>query len=355
MKNKLVDKIDEDGVRKLLDKMKDLKLAEHYDFEVAGETSINDGQQVAKFLESNRPLKFYFNESNILYYETPGMEDAKIFDVDVDKSFVKSDQWLYDKLILVSSVFPNAASAKLSNEMTSFYCCLVIASVFGEVFEEELIEISDNYSFTTWQPFVDEDMGMQDLLTSWVQIGSKYVKMVAAASKYAILREKQKKRVPSALQLPEETVLELNKTINEVSAIRFEYDAIRLSPIARDKLSKLECKVVVAERDKKIQERIERDPKIYQIWRLLNLNSNVIPPNILLKINREAKKHALEFYQEFKNTTAVPSSRDEKLEVKQVEDKLKREVRRAYLNKLFAEESAKFVVSPDTYVAPNFV
>jgi hypothetical protein len=50
-----------------------------------------------------------------------------------------------------------------------------------------------------------------------------------------------------------------------------------------------------------------------------------------------------------------PANREERMQVKKVEDKLKKTVRRAYLNKLFARETEKFINSPETYIAPNFV
>lgn len=244
---------------------------------------------------------------------------------------------------------------KISNEMSSFYTGLVISSVFGEAFEEEFIEVASNYNFSNWSPMDDDCVTFTDLLTSWIQLGSKYIKMVASAAKYALVREKQKKRVPSALLLPQDVVLEFRKTCREVDEIRYDYDTIKLDAFSRSKMSKLEIRITIAERDLKIQKRIEKDPKIYQVWRLMNMNSGVIPPSILLRINRESKKNALELYQNIRACTGGPTTRDDKLAVKVLEDKCKRIVRRAYLNKLFAQEAVKFNNNPEKYIAPNFL
>jgi hypothetical protein len=130
--------------------------------------------------------------------------------------------------------------------------------------------------------------------------------MVASAARYALVREKQKKRVPSALLLPQDVVLELIKTIRDVSVIRYEYDDVKLDSVNRSRISKLEIKVLIAERDSRIHKRITSNNKIYQVWRLMNLNSNVIPPTILLQINREAKKSALELFQNIRSFEGVP-------------------------------------------------
>lgn len=150
-------------------------------------------------------------------------------------------------------------------------------------------------------------------------------------------------------------VLELNKTIRDISLIRYEYDEVKLERAKRSNMTKLEVKVLIAERDSIIHKRITSNTKIYQVWRLMNLNSNVIPPTVLLKINREAKKSALELYKNIRISDVGPQNRDDKLAVKILEVKFKKVVRRAYLNKLFAQESAKFIQDPERYVAPNFV
>lgn len=54
-------------------------------------------------------------------------------------------------------------------------------------------------------------------------------------------------------------------------------------------------------------------------------------------------------------TTEQPTSNEDKIGVKKVQDKLKKEAHRAYLNKVLATESEKFIKSPDIYVAPDFV
>lgn len=355
MINDLDRDLNDEDVRTLLGKFKDLKLADHYDFDNCVTTPLKNADLISEFIKSNKPLIFEISDSNTLYYKFSDCVDANVFTVDVETSFSKSDLWLYEKLIPVNKVFPTIMEGRISNEMTSFYTCLVIASVFGGAFEEEFLEVTGLYNFTVWKAKDGECISMTDLATSWIQLGSKYIKLVASAAKYALVRESQKKHVPSALQLPQDVVLELNKTIRDVATIRYEYDDVKLSAVNRERMNKLDVKVLIAERDIKIHKRITENSKIYQVWRLMNLNSNVIPPTILLRINREAKKSSLALFQSIRACDGTPVSNDEKLSCKFLENKCKKVVRRAYLNKLFAIESVKFSQDPDNYIAPNFV
>lgn len=333
-----------------LKKFSELDLHKHYDFEVKCSTSLDKLDLISKYIEANTPLTFKFDESNMLYYSiTDEIEDA-LFEIDVSKSFSKSDIWLFDKLISVSSVFPNACSSLVSEEMSSYYICLIVSSVFRSEFYDEFIETCNEYDFASWEG----SKNFMSLYTSWVQLGSKYVKMVMSAARYALLREKQKKQIPSALQLPEEVVLKLNKLIRDVDIIRYQYDEVELSASKREIMSRLEVKMIIQVRDKAIHDTLTSDTKMYQIWRLMNLNSTHIPPNILLKINRISQSSALEIWQGINGIERLPLTVDEKISVKAIENKLKKETKRAYLNKLFASEALKFVSSPEKYIAPSF-
>lgn len=344
-----------DTIKEHLAKFSDLDLEKHYDFESGLQISIESASAAVEFLKKNSPLTFTISDDNTLYYTTSDDGVEEIFEIDVSRSFSKSDQWLYDKIIPVPSVFPNASSAVISNEMTSFYICLVIASVFKDEFLIEFEEVASSYDFKNWRSNSEEDLDFFTLSTNWVQIGSKYIKMVAASARYALLREKRKKQVPLALQLPEETDSELKKCLRDVEDIRYTYDVVRLSPVNREKMSRLEIRNIIKERDDAVDSRLKADSGIYQIWRLMNLNSNNIPPAILLKINRTSRRSALTLYQDIYGEKSMPQDIDSRIELKKVEDKLKRESRRAYLNKLFDAEVKKFVESPSTYTAPDFV
>ena len=355
MTNDLTENINEEFMQEHLQKFKELKLDEHYDFSEQHSCVVGNAQELEEFMAANRPLEFSISEDNLLYYKIEGDDAETVFDIDVSRSFSKSDSWLYDKIIKVSSVFPTLSSAAVSNEMSGFYICLVISSVFGEEFEVEFKEVAHGFDFKKWETTDDSDIGFSQLAEEWVQLGSKSVKLVAAAARFSLLREKGKKQVPSALQLPEEKVLALNKLLRDVDNIRYTYDNLQLSEAARSKMTKLDIKILIRERDEKIQELLTSDSELYQIWRLMHLNSQVIPPSILLKINRESKKSALSLFKKVKGVESSPSTRDERMQTKKVEDKLKKEVRRAYLNKLFAREAEKFLSSPSSYVAPDFV
>lgn len=355
MVENLSDRITENVLKENLKKFSDLDLSSHYDFSVESSSTINNFDDFISYIKSNKPIVFTVSEDNMLYYKLDGEDIESIFEIDVTNSFSKSDFWLYDKIIQVPDIFPNVSSTPISEEQTGCYICLTIASVFGDVFEEELLEVGETYNFLNWEQESADSIGFFDLATNWVQIGSKYVKMVAAAARFSLLKEKTKKQVPLALQLPQATVLALNKLIREINTIRFEYDELKLSPENRTKMSKLDVKIIIRERDLAIESKLKEDTELYQIWRLMHLNSNVIPPTILLRINREARKSALQFFKDMNPGKDKPESRDLRIEVKKVEDKFKRTVRRAYLNKRLASETEKYLSNPKQYVAPDFV
>lgn len=347
--------LDKESIKDYLGKFKDLDLKSHYDFNDFSECLIGDVSELKRLIADNKPIKFSINDANELYYKLSDEKQEQVFDIDVEKSFSKSDVWLYDKLISVSKIFPNVASSKISDEMSSFYVCIVAASVFEGEFEEELLEVASEYDFTNWKQGNDTSLTFFDLCNEWIQLGSKYVKMVAAAAKFSIMRERRKKPIPSALQLPEDLDLELNKTIRDVEAIRFEYDYIKLSDYNKAQLTKLEIKTLIAKRDKEIEDRLTNNMIVYQVWRLLNLNSNNIPPNTLLKFNRMSRKEAGSVFMNIYNVKSLPTDQDGKIALKKVQMQLKKVSIRAYLNKLFSAEVEKLKSNPEKYVAPAFV
>jgi hypothetical protein len=48
----------------------------------------------------------------------------------------------------VSAIFPNLCTAEISPEMSTFYTALVISAVFGVNFEEEFVDVCNDYDFT---------------------------------------------------------------------------------------------------------------------------------------------------------------------------------------------------------------
>jgi hypothetical protein len=356
MKENISDLVSAFDYKDHLDKFSDLKLSEHYHFEDDVRCKIKNVEQAVKVITEQRPIIFKINEEdNSLYYSVDGGASENLFDIDVEASFSKSNVWLCDKLILVSNIFPNVSSIDISDEQVSFYVCTVIASVFGGFFKDDFVEICKNYNFETWKKNSEYSETFLELSTAWIQLGSKYIKLVAAAAKYTLLRERKKKQVPSALQLPEEVDLKLNKCLNDLAKIRFDYDNIKLSDSNRSNMKRLEIKIMIAERDEALNARMKEDSMIYQVIRLMNLNSNNIPPDILLRINRTSQRSSLDLYRKLTGKDDYPTSIEDKFEVKKIENKLKKETKRAYLNKLFARESEKFKQNASNYVAPDFV
>jgi hypothetical protein len=284
MSEEMSDFDNENVIKENLKKFSDLQLDKHYDFNVNPTCTIGNHAEFSEFIKENSPIIFTISDDNTLYFKIDGQDVESVFDIDVTSSFSKSDQWLSDKLVTVNKIFPTISSISISEEQTSCYVCIAIASVFRDEFMNEILEVSEEYDFVKWRPLDETGISFVDLATSWVQIGSKYVKMVAAAAKYLLLREKRKKQVPSALQLPEEMVSKLNRILRDVDTIRYEYDNIKLSEEARANMSKLDVKILIRERDTEIDKILKSDTHLYQIYRLMSLNSNVIPPTILLRI-----------------------------------------------------------------------
>ena len=68
--------------------------------------------------------------------------------------------------------------------MTSLYVCLVIASVLGGSFEEEFKSVLENYDIKNWCTTNELSLSFKQLSSEWIQIGSKTIKMIAAAAKF---------------------------------------------------------------------------------------------------------------------------------------------------------------------------
>lgn len=120
-----------------------------------------------------RPIIFEIDFDNNLYYSIDGEINYQLFEVD--------------------SVFPNLCSVEISNEQTSFYVCTVIASVFGNDFKEDFIDVCNSYNFNAWKKNDENSENFFELSTYWIQSGSLNIKLVASAAKYALVREKKKK------------------------------------------------------------------------------------------------------------------------------------------------------------------
>lgn len=347
--------INKASVLKYLNKLKDKELASHYTFNEELSFNFSSGASISEFLKCNKPIKMSF-KNNCLYYSIDGEDiNEEVFDIDVENSFVESDKWLYDKIVRVEMIFPNVASSKISNEMSSLYICLVAASVFGNSFEDELNEVISTYDFKNWVQTDVDALNFSALSSEWIQLGSKSMKMVCAAAKYALVREKSKKQLPSLLDLPEEMALKLSNLNRKISDVRYLYDEVKLSPVERSNLSKLDVKILIGERDSEIQKLIESDKQIHQLWRLTNLNSNVIDPGSLRNYILVSRKESIQIFGEIYGRDVNRENINDKMLLKKLQNKLKKEAIRATLNKIFVEEVRVFKNDPTSYVAPNFV
>lgn len=347
--------VTKDYTLEMLESFEGMDLRNYYEVDEEVSSIFNNGEEAANFIKSNKPIKFFVEKDNMLYYSIGDNSDLVIFDIDVSRSFASSDKWISERMIPIASIFPAIVRSEISNEMTNTYISLSIASAFGGEFEEEFKEVALEYDFKKWESKGEDGKTFSELASEWIQLGLKCIKMVASAAKYALVREKIKKRIPSRLPLPEAVDLKFLKLRRDVAEVRFHYDNFELSESNRAMMTKLQIRIKVAERDSKIQHLIEEDSQLHQVWKLMNLPSTIIPPNTLLGFNRKAKLVALEIFRGKNSPERVPCSRDERIEVKKEEDRLKKVLRRAFLNKVFAEECEKFNANPEGYCAPAFL
>ena len=128
--DKLENSVSKTFIDEHLQKFSDLELDKHSSFDEEINCSFQTQQEVQNFIESSKLRQVTVRDGNTFYYKFEDSDVEEVFDIDVKHSFSKSDSWLYDKLIRVSDVFPNALPASVSNKQTSFFICLVIALVF---------------------------------------------------------------------------------------------------------------------------------------------------------------------------------------------------------------------------------
>lgn len=187
-------KLTEEQIKRFLETLKDSDLSKHYTYKEAIDCTITDAMKVRRFIASNKPITMSIKDGELYYKLSEGMEKDELFTVNTETSFSSSSKWLYDKIINVELIFPNISSASVSSEMVSFFICLLVASVLGDEFEEEFLEVITTYDFSTWSKRSAGEYDFMTLSREWVQMGSETVKMIAAAGKYAVTRNQKKKR-----------------------------------------------------------------------------------------------------------------------------------------------------------------
>jgi hypothetical protein len=347
--------LNEEKIKDFLKKQKDSNLHDHYSFKESIKCNLNSSTEVVDFIKKNNPITINIKNGELYYNVDSKMEKDELFTINTDATFSASNQWLYDKIIPVELIYPNISEARTSSEMVSFYICLIVSSVLGDEFKDELLEIVSQYDFKNWKKTSFSTLNFDELSREWIQMGSETVKMISSSAKYSISRNSRKKELPSLLDLPEEMDLKYNSLRRSISDIRYEYDRILLSPINRENLTKLQIKVLISERDLAVQKEITSDNKLHQIWRLTNLNSNIIEPTVLRSYIRSSKKESVSYFEDLNGRVADFSNDNDLITLKKIQNKLKKEAIRATLNKIFKEEILKFKDNPNGYIAPSFV
>lgn len=335
--------------------LKDQELIKHYKFREALHCNLSSSSEVRNFIKDNKPITMSVHDGQIYYKLSTGMEKDELFTIDTEKSFSESNTWLFTKILNIELVFPNISEAPISNEMAAFFICLVIASVLQDQFEDEFLELVDAYDFKHWKPSSPVSMNFMELAKEWIQMGSELVKMIAASAKFSIAKNSQKKELPSQLDLDSDLDSRYKNLLREIRNTRFNYDDVKLSPENRMKMNKLEIKTLIAKRDEEVKRLITKDDDLHKIWRLLNLNSNVINPSIKRGFIRQSRKYSITLFSELNGGPPDMANEDHLFKLKRLQNKLKKEAIRAAINKTFQEELNKYKSDPDRYVAPNFV
>jgi hypothetical protein len=347
--------LDAQKIKVFLEKQKEANLADHYSFQNSIVCNFDSANDVAAFIKSNNPINIEIKDGELYYILDNKMEKDELFTVNTESSFSYSNVWLYDKIIHVELVYPNISEAAASSEMVSFYICLIVASVLRSEFLIEFLDVIESYDFKNWNQNDGFSLNFNELSREWVQIGSETVKMITAAAKYSISRNEKKKELPSVLDLPQDMVSAYNSLRRTISDVRYEFDAVKLSPSNREKMTSLEIKILISERDTKIQELITCNKKLHEIWRLTNLNSNVIEPGVLRGYILSSRLESLIIFEQLYGRSPDLSNNNDLINLKKFQNKLKREAVRATLNKIFKLEVIKFKNNPEGYIAPPFV
>lgn len=338
-----------------LEQFPEQNLAEHYMFTESIKSNVQNVQQVKVFIKENKPITFTLSEGEIFYSINDQEASREIFTVDTSTSFEASNTWLYDKLVLPAKIFPNIATTNVSSEQAAFFVCITIAMCLQGEFKEEFLEEIETYDFNNWSQGSDEHLSFVSLLTDWIQMGSELVKMVAAAARFTLARSVKKNSFQSLIDVDSEMASKFRNLNRSIESTRYEYDVVKLAPEVASKLTKLQRKVIIAERDEKIKFLIESNPELHKLWRIYNLNSNVIDPSIRRSYIRKARKSAKIFYEEINGVKPDKKVPGVLQELKVIEDKLKREAIRATINKMKVSEMEEFKKDPDGYNPPTFV
>jgi hypothetical protein len=338
-----------------LKKIEKQDLLSHYKFKGDIKCNITDGTKMSDFIKSNRPLEMEIKDGG-LYYKTDSDEEKdELFTIDTESSFSGSNVWFYSRIINVENVYPNISEAKISSEMTAFFICLVISSALGGEFEIEFLETCNSYNFKTWTQPIKEELNFMELSREWIQMGSETVKMMAAAAKFAISRDSKKNDLKSQLDLDSGLASEYKELVRKINNFRYDHETNVLSAENVAKMTRLDIKVKIRERDIAIQSLITSNTNVYKLWRLLHLNSDVIDPSIKRKFIRLSKKECQTVFFDIIGRKPDFEDNSDLFKLKRVQDKLKKEAIRACLNKIFSIELLKYKSDPENYIPPNFV
>lgn len=346
---------DVENVRKLLKEFDDGKFEKYYDYDDDITTcAINSVEDVNKLIKDNHPLVFSFNDENEMYVSIDGENELELFNVEISSNFIKSDEWLSadNRIIEANIVFPSIVRSDISVEKTSFFICLVIATCMRSDYLDEFEAIIKDYDFKSFEGEV-----FTKLKGNWIEAGSKVIRMLASAAKYSILRNAKKKTTNLFADVQQEKVFVLDELESAIDAIRFEYDRKRLSPDKRALMTKLEIKNVIAERDSEIEKLYKKNDYkgVIELYKIKRINSENVNPFIKQKIRLHVNRRMMDVYFDIYNVQTAPKEDIEKENFSKLRKYFYKEMIRAVVNEMKIAQKQKFMLNPDSYVAPNFV
>jgi hypothetical protein len=110
MINDFYDKaINNKNIEDLFEWTNDANLIEHYAYD-----------DVIKWIKSHDTVTLSFKDDNTIYYKLQDSNQEKVFDINFSNFFSKTDSWLSDKIIQISSIFSNNYNVEMSVEQTGF-------------------------------------------------------------------------------------------------------------------------------------------------------------------------------------------------------------------------------------------
>lgn len=340
-----------DSAKELIKRLGDTVSEDYYSSVKEKNISIDGIEEIKELLANPKFVKYNEVEDKFYYIGEGGEEEKEILMENYFNTFDGSNRWMSSRLIPLNNVFPNSTVEHLSNEQEAFYCCLVLAAIMGKSFKDEFVELIDKYNFSKWEGEIDifgDEEKFTNLYDRWFSTSSKKVKMIFSAAKYTLSVQKNVASNIYASGVPREVALKLVKLRNEVTAIRLKYESGELSPISKEKLTKLEIKILYKEMEDKIDSTLRKDQKLFQLYKLFKIGGSEIPADAVNRMRRASRTQVKLDLQNGKFVDGIDGA-----DLKEASEIYFKNLKKAYIAQFKADELIKYEKEGENYTAPD--